>query len=130
MHELSFGNHMRQDRRAAERINDLITTIEELAALMPSGTIGADLQLRVDRARRFKSIRIVDIDVQGAQDPQGLPGDQHPSDGQFGLRDFSRDTVRRRRDEGYRIARTRLSPVFADFGLTTSARRSDHAPRG
>lgn len=127
MHELSFGNQMRQDRRAAERINDLITTIEELAALVPTDVIGKELQRRVDRARLCKAIRIVDIDVQG--DTGDAPGDQHPSDDQFGLRDFSRDTVRRRRDEGYRIARARLSPVFADLGLTASARGGGRAPR-
>jgi NTE family protein len=119
MHELSFGNHMRQDRRAAERINDLIETIEQLAERVPQNAIGTDLQLRIDRARRCKSIRIVDIDVQGVPDISGTPGDQHHSDGQFGLRDFSRETVRRRRDEGYRIARTCLSPIFASFGLVS-----------
>lgn len=119
MHELSFGNHMRQDRRAAERINDLIETIEQLADRVPRGAIGAELQQRIDRARRCKSIRIVDIDVQGVHDIGGAPGQQHAEDGQFGLRDFSRDTVRRRRDEGYRIARTCLSPIFASFGLAS-----------
>ena len=117
MHELSFGNHMRQDRRAAERINDFIETIEQLAERVPAGSIGVELQQRIDRARRCKSIRIVDIDVQGVGEIGGAPGDQHDSDGQFGLRDFSRETVRRRRDEGYRIARTCLSPIFASFGL-------------
>lgn len=119
MHELSFGNHMRQDRRAAERINDLIETIEQLADRVPPGVIGRELQQRIDRARLCKSIRIVDIDVQGGPDVGGTPGEQHHSDGQFGLRDFSRETVRRRRDEGYRIARTCLSPIFASFGLTS-----------
>jgi predicted acylesterase/phospholipase RssA len=118
MHELSFGNHMRQDRRSAERINDLIETIEQLAAKLPPDDIGPDLQIRIDRARRCKSIRIIDIDVQGAQTTGGDPGLQHHTDGQFGLRDFSRETVRRRRDEGYRIARTCLSPIFASFAAT------------
>jgi NTE family protein len=120
MHELSFGNHMRQDRRSAERINDFIETIEQLAALVPPDAIGADLQLRIDRARRCKSIRIVDIDVQGVHGPGEAPGEQHDTDGQFGLRDFSRATVRRRRDEGYLIARTCLSPIFASFAQRRS----------
>ena len=115
MHELSFGNHMRQDRRSAERINDFIETIEQLTALVPPDAIGSDLQLRIDRARRCKSIRIVDIDVQGVHGPGEAPGEQHDTDGQFGLRDFSHATVRRRRDEGYLIARTCLSPIFASF---------------
>jgi predicted acylesterase/phospholipase RssA len=117
MHELSFGNHLRQDRRSAERINDLIGTIEELAALVPSGAVSEELQRRVDRARRCKEIKIVDIDVQGTGE---VPGDQHASDDHLGLRDFSRATVRRRRDEGYRIARTCLSPIFAGLGLASS----------
>jgi predicted acylesterase/phospholipase RssA len=120
MHELSFGNHMRQDRRAAERINDLIETIEQLAAVAPSGAIGSELQRRIDRARRLKSVRIVDIDVQGTAAAGGTLVDQHASDDRFGLRDFSRETVHRRREEGYRIARTCLSPVFAGLGLAPS----------
>jgi NTE family protein len=117
MHELAFGNRMRQDRHTAERINDFVTTIEQLVALVPEGKIDRDLQLRIDRARLCKTVRIVDIDVQAGQ--QGLPGDQHPSDDQFGLRDFSRETVRRRRAEGYRIARMSLAPIFAGLGLSS-----------
>ena len=119
MHELSFGNHMRQDRRAAERINDLVETIERLAERVPPGQIDADLQRRIDRARLCKLIRIVDIDVQGVTAGEAVD-DQHASDGQFGLRDFSRETVRRRRAEGYRVARTSLSPIFASLGLAQS----------
>jgi len=124
MHELSFGNHMRQDRRAAERINDLIETIEQLADRVPPDAIGPELQQRIDRARRCKAIRIVNVDVQGVHEIDGTPADQHHTDGQFGLGDFSRDTVRRRRDEGYRIARTCLSPIFASLGLA-----SQHQPQ-
>jgi len=116
MHELSFGNHMRQDRKAAERVNDLIETIEQLAARVPPGEISAELHTRIERARRCKAIHIVDVDVQSVQDRGGAIGDQHESDGQYGLRDFSRATVHRRREEGYRIARTCLSPIFASLG--------------
>ncbi|MGD9922925.1 MAG: patatin-like phospholipase family protein [Pseudorhodoplanes sp.] len=126
MHELSFGNHVRQDRRAAERVNDMIETIEQLAALVPPGAVGADLQLRIDRARRCKSIRIVDIDVQGVSNPAEAPGDQHAEDGQFGLRDFSRAAVRRRRDDGYRIARTCLAPIFAGLGPASQRQLQTH----
>jgi NTE family protein len=119
IHELSFGNQMRQDRRSAERINDFIETIDLLAALVPPDAIGADLQLRINRARRCKTIRIVDIDVQGVHGPGEAPGEQHSEDGQFGLRDFSRATVRRRRDEGYLNARICLSPIFASFALAS-----------
>ena len=72
-------------------------------------------QLKPRTAPPDLPIRIIDIDVQGVNGSSLALDDQHPSDGQFGLRDFSRDTVRRRRDEGYRIARTCLSPLFASF---------------
>ena len=42
------------------------------------------------------------------------------------LRDFSRETVRRRRDEGYRIARTCLSPIFAGLGPASQQQPRTH----
>ncbi len=112
MHELTFGNHLRQDRRSAERINDFIETIEQLTALVPPDTIGADLQLRIDRARRCKSIRIVDIDVQGVHGPDVTPGEQHSSDGQFGLARF---LARDRTPPSRRGLPDRAHLPFADF---------------
>jgi predicted acylesterase/phospholipase RssA len=125
LHELSFGNHMLQDRQAAERINRLIDVIEKLAALVPPDTIDADLLKQVNRAREFKIINIVDIDVQSA-DAAAAPGRQASSDDGYGLRDFSPETVRRRRDEGYRLARARLSPIIAGASPAASepARRA------
>src|SRR5690242_10908705 len=35
VHELGFGNRMRQDGATAKRVNDLVATIEALAALVP-----------------------------------------------------------------------------------------------
>lgn len=119
LHELSFGNQMRQDRRTAQRINDLVGTIDELATLVPYGSFTPDLQARVDRARQFKQIKVVDIDVQDAAVP-GEASAQDTADDQYGLRDFSRATVRSRRERGHRIARARLTPVFANLGLVPS----------
>jgi predicted acylesterase/phospholipase RssA len=109
-HELSFGNRMRQDRETARRLNEFVATIDELAALAPAGAISDDLAARVAWARSFKTIKIVNIDM---QNPGGGIGPQDPSDDECGLRDFSSETVSRRREAGYRIARERLAPVLA-----------------
>jgi predicted acylesterase/phospholipase RssA len=129
LHELSFGNRMRQDRKAAERINDLVATIEELAPLVPSNKLTKALQGRVRRASQFKLIEVVNIDV---QDPAPAGG-QHPADDQYGLRDFSRATVNGRRERGYAIAHRSLSAAFAKFGLLATpkgARRAKAPSRG
>jgi NTE family protein len=112
VHELSFGNRLRQDHDGANRVNDLIGTICELAALVPKGKIAGELKERVDRANRFKRIEILDLDM---QDPEHspLPGRQDAADDQDGLRDFSPPTVERRRTHGYEFARRQLGPWFA-----------------
>ena len=114
VHELSFGKRLRQDHDGANRVNDLVGTICELAALAPKGAITGDLKRRVDRANRFKRIEILDLDM---QDPEHspLPGreaEQDPADDQDGLRDFSPATVERRRAHGYEFARRQLGPWF------------------
>jgi NTE family protein len=115
VHELSFGNRLRQDHDGANRVNDLIGTICELAALLPKGKIAGKLEARVERANRFKRIEILDLDM---QDPEHspLPGrqeaEQDPADDQDGLRDFSPVTVERRRAHGYEFARRQLGPWF------------------
>jgi predicted acylesterase/phospholipase RssA len=111
LHELSFGNRMRQDRKTADRINDFVKTIGELAALVPAGKVTGDLKARVDWANEFKAIEVLDIDMQNPT-VEGKPRPQDPSDDEFGLRDFSKSTVQRRRDVGYRLARERLAPIF------------------
>jgi predicted acylesterase/phospholipase RssA len=111
IHELSFGNRLRQDNANAERINELVATIGTLAALLPPDAITGDLADRVAAARAFKAIEIVDIDMQNPV-IEGRPRMQDPSDDEFGLRDFSQETVSRRRADGYRLVRDRLSPIF------------------
>src|SRR4051812_24696587 len=122
VHELSFGNRLRQDHDSANRLNELIGTICELAALVPKGKIAGELKRRVDRANRFKVIRILDLDM---QDPKHspVPGRQDEADDQDGLRDFSPPTVERRRAHGYEFAQHQLGPWFE--GATAVA-----APRG
>ena len=48
------------------------------------------------------------------QSPQakGKVAPQASADDEFGLRDFSADTVKRRREAGYKLAYKRLTPIF------------------
>jgi len=110
-HELSFGNRVRQDGETAKRINDFVDTMEKLVALVPADLIAGNLANSVARARAFKTIDVVDIDMQ-SRIVEGKPRPEDPSDDEFGLRDFSSQTVRHRRDVGYRLARERLAPHF------------------
>jgi NTE family protein len=117
VHELQLGNRMRQDRQVARRINALVETIEELAALVPSRSLEPWLQARLDEARVYKIIdAIAEIDLQEA-------GPQDRADDQFGLRDFSPPTVARRRRDGYARARDKLVPLFQNHRLAGSDRR-------
>jgi NTE family protein len=118
VHEIQFGNRMRQDRRVARRINALIETVEDLAALVPPASLDPRLKARLDEARLCKIIdAITEIDF---QDPGSgpEPGPQAAFDDQFGLRDFSRATVARRRHDGYARARRKLVPLFENHHLT------------
>src|SRR6266511_2361314 len=112
MHELSFGNRLRQDHDTARRINALVETIDDLAALVPPGALDERLQARLDEARRFKIIdAIVNNDM---QDPAAtlIPAAQHPADDKDGMRDFSPETVGRRRRDGFKFAHDILRPAF------------------
>ena len=112
MHELSYGNRMRQDHDTARRINALVETIEELASKVPPDDVSDWLSARLDEARRYKIVdTIVNIDM---QDPAVtlLPPEQNPADDRDGIRDFSVASVNRRRQDGYRFARAVLEPAF------------------
>ena len=65
MHELSYGNRLRQDHDTARRINALVETIDDLAALVPPAALDERMRARLDEARRYKIIdAIVNIDMQ------------------------------------------------------------------
>jgi predicted acylesterase/phospholipase RssA len=115
MHELSFGNRLRQDSERAWRINEFLRTIDELAALVPPDALPDDLEVRIAWARQFKSLQVVDIDMQNPSVDGKAPA-QDSSDGEYGLRDFSPATVQRRREIGYRVTRARLAAVLAGAG--------------
>src|SRR3954468_19265740 len=110
VHELSYGNRLRQDRESAKRVNDMVATIEALAARVPAGSLTGDLKARVDRALQFKVIKVVDIDMQDPSDSDPTPQDS--ADDEYGLRDFSPPTIERRRANGYALAMKRLAPLF------------------
>ena len=109
VHELSFGNRLRQDARSAERVNDLVATIDALAALVPSDAMPGELRSAVDRSRLYKIVTLVDIDVQNPDGSTSPGTDQSPFDDLEGLRDFSARTVELRRSAGYRIATGKLA---------------------
>jgi NTE family protein len=112
LHELSFGNRLRQDHDTARRINALVETIEDLAALLPPDALDERLRARMDEARRYKIIdAIVNIDM---QDPAAtlVPTARNPADDKDGMRDFSPETVGRRRRDGFRFAQDILRPAF------------------
>jgi len=115
--EMRYGNRIRQDRATAERINRLVATVEELAAVVPDLASRADLAARVEKARGYKIIRqIVDVDF---HDDAGdaIPAPQDRGDGAGGGRDFSEATVARRRDIGHARGKARLEAAFAEAGL-------------
>jgi predicted acylesterase/phospholipase RssA len=115
MHELSFGNRMRQDHDTARRINALVETIDELATHIAPDDRSDWLNARLDEARRYKIIdAIVNIDM---QDPAAtlVPSAQNPADDKDGMRDFSPDTVRRRRRDGFKFAHDILLPAFENL---------------
>ena len=119
--ELRYGNRLRQDRQNAHTINELLQTIEELAPLVPEGSLDQQLEARVIGARRFKVLdAITEIDL---ADPvlmqeAGLPLRSEQS-GAF--RDFSVTGIDQRREAGYRIARLKLKDLFGQHGLLQTA---------
>jgi NTE family protein len=116
VHELSFGNRLRQDHQVADQINDLIRTIEQLAALVPTAEMTPILQERVDRAREYKLVTVVDIDMQ----TRAPGGAEDPTDDKDGIRDFSASTVAARREHGRANAYDRLFPLFVERGLVAA----------
>jgi NTE family protein len=116
VHELSFGNRLRQDHQVADQINSLIRTIEQLAPLVPESAMTPKLQERVDRAREFKLVTVVDIDMQARAESksEALVEDKD------GIRDFSAPTVAARREHGYASAYNNLFPLFVERGFVTA----------
>ncbi len=116
VHELQFGNRLRQDGMVARRVNALVETIEELRSLVADDKIEPWLNARLDEAASYKVLdAITEIDLQA-------PGAaQDAIDDQFGLRDFSPATIQKRRSRGRDRALAVLVPLFETHGLVDGA---------
>ena len=122
VHELSYGNRLRQDRAAAKRINKLARTIDLLTSALHAANVplNPELQKCLDEAGQFKIAKIVDIDF------QSVPGGPEVRmDDAEGLRDFSPETVEKRRVKGAKCAAHDLGPVLEDAGFLP--RQAQHA---
>ena len=96
VHELSYGNRVRQDRAAARRINKLVRTIKGLRKVAKDAGLALSPKLEADikYANRFKIAKTVEVDLQ-------TPGEgQARVDDEAGLRDFSPATIDDRRCRG------------------------------
>jgi predicted acylesterase/phospholipase RssA len=101
INQLRFGNRTHQDTKTAGRINELVGTIEALAALVP-GELPADVAQQVEAARRFKHVNTVEISLSANEAPD-----------QYGFRDFSSEGIERRRAAGRTRALEALRSIFA-----------------
>ena len=101
INQLRFGNRTQQDKKTAGRINELVATIESLAALLP-GELPPEVAEQVEAARRYKYVSTVEI---------SLP----PNEAQdhYGFHDFSSEGIERRRAAGRTRALEALRSIFA-----------------
>jgi hypothetical protein len=117
LNELRFGNRLRQDSQNAHTINELLQTIDELAAAVPDGTLDEQLEARVVGAQRFKVLdAITNIDL-ADPDLMAEAGFRPDSSDPNAFRDFSAAGIERRRDIGYKIAKIKLQELFETRGL-------------
>jgi NTE family protein len=99
--QLRFGNRVHQDSKTAQRINDLIATIDALVGQV-SDELPKELAERVNKARAYKLVETIEITLQPERE----------LDDEYGFRDFSREGIERRRATGRAIALDALHPVF------------------
>ena len=117
VHELSFGNRLRQDRASAARINKLVRAVEGLRKIADPEILARDkkLQDEIAEAQRYKIAKTVEIDLQ-------RPGAaQAPEDNESGLRDFSPATISFRRNHGRKIAHHEIVKALIHDGLLPTA---------
>jgi len=113
VHELSFGNRLRQDRAAASRINKLVRAVEGLQRIADPEKLAKNKKLQDDvaEALRHKVAKTVEVDLQASGAAQA------PEDDESGLRDFSSATVTRRREHGRSIAYEKIAKALSHDGL-------------
>ena len=113
VHELSYGNRLRQDCRSAERINKLVGTIDDLQKVVEAAQLRLKPKLREALAalQRYKQVTTVQIDLQAS-------GDAQPVEDDFGrtarlLRpDRTEATATRTRTRVRRIDRINLKSII------------------
>jgi len=117
VHELSFGNRLRQDRASASRINKLLRAVEGLKKIADSEKLAGNKKLRkvVEEALRYKIAKTVEIDLQRSG------AGQAPEDDQSGLRNFSPATIAARRERGKTIAHDEIAKALIKDGLLPAA---------
>ncbi|MGB9370088.1 MAG: patatin-like phospholipase family protein [Xanthobacteraceae bacterium] len=117
VHELSFGNRLRQDRASASRINKLLRAVEGLKKITDSEKLARDTELNrdVEEALRYKIAKTVEIDLQRSG------AGQAPEDDQSGLRDFSPATIGFRREHGKKIAHDEIEKALIKDELLPAA---------
>jgi len=106
--QLRFGNRLRQDASTARQFNELISTIQQLAARVPD--LPEDLD---DVVKRYKRVETVEISL-GADDSLADP---------YGFHDFSQQGIEQRRDRGYELA---LAALRRHFAAETTAPEGVH----
>jgi NTE family protein len=113
VHELSYGNRLRQDCAAARRINKLLRIIGDLETVTADKDLSKDLRDRIDGARRYKIAKTVEIDLQ-------TPGEgQARVDDEAGLRDFSPRTIDERRCRGKERAAAAITEALIEDEFLT-----------
>ncbi len=109
-HELMLGNRSRQDSSVARHINTLIETIDALLTVAPH-PLSDQLAEKVAMARLFKTVEVIEIDFQQPEDGTQVLTEQAFDDAD-GLRDFSPDVIRARRELGRSYTSAKLQAVF------------------
>ena len=100
------------DAYECDALNALLELTGELATKIAPDDCSDWLSALLHEARRYKIIdAIVNIDM---QDPAAtlVPAAQNPADDKDGMRDFSPETVHRRRRDGFKFAHDILRPAF------------------
>jgi NTE family protein len=124
VHELSYGNRLRQDRASARRINKLVRMIERLArAARDANALSPELEDQIKAVRGYKIAKTIEIDLQ-------TPGEgQARVDDEAGLRDFSPATIERRHRDGKARALAAITAALVkDQILPTQAAEPRLAP--
>jgi len=100
------------DAYECDALNALLELTGELATKIEPDDRSDWLSVLLHEARRYKIIdAIVNIDM---QDPAAtlVPAAQNPADDKDGMRDFSPETVHRRRRDGFKFAHDILRSAF------------------